>query len=468
MTYPSHTSLLDTVETSREGLSPQRAALWIGWAFGLVFALLIPPFQALTNMRTFIEASTFRRAISGRCAGKELGGYLPISLVKTAEGVSQDIPFHPDKKQDVRRVWQCLRLPMRAEDRMFVSYSSVAWYSPLMYLPQSAGIGLGRMIGLSPLGTLYLGRLANLLAWSVCVYWAIRLIPLMKWTLMLLAVMPMSLAQAASLSADATTNALAFLCFAAMLRLAMNESEPKLRTSSLAWMLPLGMAMSLVKPAYTPLLLLLALTPAKRFGSRWRWTATLLVFWSLCLLPGIAWWLSGNGLNDSYQAEGVNAKAQAAYMLGHPLESILRNFGALSMAFICSIVGKLGWFDTRLSRGFVFAYYGVLIAVTVLHGRRGPRIAGWQKLLIGGAAVLAWLSVFTLVYLTFTKVGNHNISGLQGRYMVPIMPLAMAMFHIPGVVKEDAWRPRPWMMTLWSVGSCLYIVYAIITRYYLV
>ena len=81
--------------------------------------------------------------------------------------------------------------------------SRVANYSPVGYLPQAAGIGIGRLFGASPLTSFYLARLANLLVAVTLLFFAIRLAPFGKQLYAFIALLPMTMFELASLSCDA-------------------------------------------------------------------------------------------------------------------------------------------------------------------------------------------------------------------------------------------------------------------------
>ena len=80
--------------------------------------------------------------------------------------------------------------------------SRVGSYGPVGYLPQAAGIGLGRLVGASPLACFYLARLANLVAAVTLLFFAIRLAPFGKQLFVLIALLPMTMFELASVSCD--------------------------------------------------------------------------------------------------------------------------------------------------------------------------------------------------------------------------------------------------------------------------
>ena len=110
--------------------------------------------------------------------------------------------------------------------------SRVASYGPVGYLPQAAGIGLGRLVGAPPLTCFYLARLANLLAAIALLFFAIRLAPFGKQLFVLLALLPMTMFELASVSCDALTISGAMF-FTALLLWA--SVRPTLRRSMSPW-----------------------------------------------------------------------------------------------------------------------------------------------------------------------------------------------------------------------------------------
>ena len=81
----------------------------------------------------------------------------------------------------------------------------MGFYGWVGYLPQAAGIGLGRLVGASPLVCFYLARLANLFAAVALLFFAIRLAPFGKQLFVLIALLPMTMFELASVSCDALT-----------------------------------------------------------------------------------------------------------------------------------------------------------------------------------------------------------------------------------------------------------------------
>jgi uncharacterized membrane protein len=443
----------------------RRGFLLIALMSGMVLVFMTPPFQAPDEPSHFYRAYQISEGTwkAQRVAGR-VGGVLPRSLAQTAEPIVAQVAFRYERKTTPGAILDLLHIPLNEQDRAFTDFPYIGWYSPVTYVPQAIGIRIGRVVQLSPVGLMYCGRVANLLFWVACMYACLRLLPVYHWTFFLLALMPMALFLAASLSADAVTTALTFLFVGTVLHHAAAGGS-RLRWRGMAWLAVLPMLVALAKGAYTPVLLLLLLIPAERFGSAWRRWGAICAIVLMSLAAAGLWGLTTRGFETALKA-GCSPRDQLMGMLHHPLDALLRNFHGLSMAYVCSIIGKLGWFDTRLSRAFVGAYAALLVVVSLNGGRQSLNLRPGHKWLMGAAVFLSWVGVNTLIYLMFTTVGDPKITGLQGRYLVPVTPLmALLLYRCRPILKYS-----PVLVGRVTVGasvlSCLYVVFAIVQRYY--
>ncbi|MCF0146536.1 MAG: DUF2142 domain-containing protein, partial [Eubacterium sp.] len=92
--------------------------------------------------------------------------------------------------------------------------------TPYQYLGGMFGISIGRLLGLGGMMTFLLGRILNLVIFILLTAFAIKKLPFGKMALFIVALMPMTLQQAASYSPDVTINGLVFVVVALSLHLA--------------------------------------------------------------------------------------------------------------------------------------------------------------------------------------------------------------------------------------------------------
>lgn len=451
---------------SRIFTAPQKAFVTIGLIFGILFLLITPPFQAADEYNHFYRSFQISEGkIIAERQQNQVGGFLPKSLVTTTQKVSVGIPFNPEGKQKPENIFSLFNLPLESNNRVFIAFPNTAVYSPIPYLPQIIGITLGKIIGLSPILLMYVGRICNLLVWLVLGYLAIKVTPIYKWTFFLLALTPMSLFQAASLSADAVTNGLAFLLIAVFLQVAL-ESKKVVTKNQIFIIFLLSVLLALAKQAYFPLVGLFLLIPVEKIGNRKKY---FLIFGLLFLISvhAIAAWSVFSKSTYTILVPDVAPGKQIHFILTHPFDLvgvILRTFFKDGIEYISQFIGKLGWLDTKLPPLFILSYLIMLVFVSLVH-RKDILISQRQKIIIWLTLILNVSLIATILYISWTPVGKEIILGLQGRYFIPIAPLVFLLlynnkFKIK-VINIDI------IIVLYSIFSASLTATILLKRYYL-
>jgi uncharacterized membrane protein len=330
----------------------------------------------------------------------------------------EDIRFHIERKQDLRSVMSLVGMRLDRDDRIFVHFPGSAKYTPVSYLPQAAGIALGRVVGGSPVVLSYFGRGANLFVWLLLTFLAVRATPVAKWLFVLLALTPMALFQAASLSADAMTNGLAFLFIAMCLKYSVQEPQTvRRREWAIVW--TLGAILSLAKFAYVTLLILWLLIPAREERAR---------YWLGCLLVGsgvlIAVYLWFAGQTD--QTLGRVAHAGLERLMGAPfstLEALGTQLFLNAPLYAEQLIGRLGWADTQLSDLHWISYLSTLLLVSVAGETGEGKLSASNKQVLLVALVAGCLLIAMLFASVSIETGTPIAYGIQGRYFLPLAPL---------------------------------------------
>jgi uncharacterized membrane protein len=454
----------ETSTKKRAHLTAPQIFLPLAWILGSLYILITPPFQVPDEYMHFYRAYQVSEGrLTAYRVNQEIGGYLPRGIVELGDHLPSGLQRDPNYHLHPSDIWNLRTIPLDPDDRKFAIFGAVSWHSPMNYFPQATGIAIGRLFNLSPLYLLYVGRAGNLICWSILAFFAIRLIPILDWTLLLLALMPMSLAQAASLSADATVNGVCFLFVAFAARCALTTAE-KMTPARTVILTILGAAVALAKTAYIPLTILFLLIPETKFTTRRRYWQFFALFILVCLATTIAWSLCTFG-TQSYIAPNVSPHLQAINILHHPIEMLHRDLGMLlSMPYLESIIGTLGWADIRLWWPVAMLYWVALFASLFIGGWPNIRLTARQRFLLATAAAGCWLLVFTLVYLTFTPVGARSINGLQGRYLIPATAPFLLMFYPrPAPRRLNA---APWI-TAFCAAFSLYALAILVRRFYI-
>jgi uncharacterized membrane protein len=451
-------------------IKPESVFIVLASVFGLLFLFVVPPSQVPDEMVHFYKAY---QVSEGRFLGKtqdELAGdNLPDSLRMFGRAlINQNLPFHPENKQSIPLLLAELSQPLNPGKQAFVDFRGALLYSPVPYLPQAFGIALGRLLSLPPIILFYIGRLFNLAVWIALIQLAIRWIPLHKWVLALLALTPMSVFLGASLSADASTNALAFLLIAIILKFSFVGDEP-LQNKDFALLFAVGILLSLSKQAYLFLGVLILLIPIERFGSLQRKLAISLLFVGLCTAATLGWtWLGRHLFISNMVESGVAPQAQLVYLMKHPyriFDVLSKTYYASFAFYLDSWIGVLGWVDTRLP-DYVYSIFKVLILViALLDVQIQYKLKIPQRLLIGATFLAGAGFVLATSYIFFTPLAKGRILGVQGRYFIPLMPLFLLLLY-----NRKLWLPKGIMAGAVTISALLGLAFAaqaLIVRYYI-
>jgi uncharacterized membrane protein len=364
---------------------------------------------------------------------------IPLSIEKLS------VAF-PPKLETQRRISSSdilavLHIPLSEAQQDRVRNEAANMYSCFPYLPEAVGIEAGRVFGAAPGVILYLGRLANLIAYLGVVYLALGQLPDFQIPLLSLALTPMALSQAASASWDGVAFSTAFFLCAYILRLAW---DPTIVTLQRRHYLVLGGAIVLAGLCKTDVWLapLLILIPVSKFGSSRRKWAVLLGVIALALLV-IAGWNYVNRANMALWIARINDWRQiqfsenAAFVYQHPvlfLQAVIRTLAARWPEFASEFVGKLGWLVVSLPEWVIWLYF-LLLGFVAMTGTAENRMKPGHRLVCLGVVAVAVISIFIGMwcaevppdYRNIVLHGAGHVPGVQGRYFIPFaFPLLLA------------------------------------------
>jgi uncharacterized membrane protein len=399
------------------------AFLAIGAVCGSAYALLVPPHEVPDENVHFVRAYGVSL---GSCIAREITP-VPSSMLSLGSG------SHP------------FSLATVSGTTTNVANSRADIYFCGPYLAPAVALAAARGLHLSPLHTFYLGRFANLAFYLALVCLALRLLPDFQLSLLCLALMPMTLHQAASYSADALTISSAFLLTAYCLHLSFH-AQALLRPAQLV-ILALLMAVSSLCKFNLWFALLILLIPAQRFGRPSRRWIALAAGVALCCLSAASWqWINRRNTELFEQArlrvQNVDVRVNAAYIAHHPapfLGKIVRTSIRDGANYFRMFVGVLGSLQVS-PPDYMFKGYALLLALSIFIASGRARLQIPQRALLLLISAASLLSVFSVLWVLETKPPLDSqmfVSGVQGRYFIPFAFLIQAALSIPRL------RPAP-------------------------
>lgn len=458
-----------------------------GLVFGISAAAITPPFQAPDEHNHFARAY---QVSEGQLISEKLiiskdthiipyeyvnltprqdqsvasGGNLPISIAIAFETASKGIEFYAERKHDLNNTLLLLNQPLNEHQKNFFHFANTAVYSPVPYLPQSIGVASGRIAGFSPLILMYLGRLTNLFVWLFVIYYAIKLSPVNKHILLLLALMPMPLFQASSLSADACINGFSFLLASIAFKMAYQTDE--LRKKDFFLLIVVSLIITLSKMAYIPLVGVALIIPFNRITNKRVNFFIISAGIFVCIIAGVSWIKVADSLYVPY-VPFSSSREQLNFILENPRYYLTVVFSILKtpgLHLVDQYIGRLGWLDTEFPVWFYALHVMAVIGVVVSEPKTTLTSGVVGKTIIALCILCSFLVVITTVYLYWTPVGLDKVA-VQGRYFIPLGPFIFLM-----LIDRFRMFTMPYRNTsifcfcLFSLGC---MVYQLIRRYYL-
>jgi len=451
--------------------APEKAFLSIGLWFGILFLLIIPPFQVPDEPNHFLHSY---QIAEGRFVAEKrdngTGGLIPKSLIDSVTPWN-DIPFHPEKKAEEQRFIQTFSISLQEKERVFWNFANTALYSPVPYLPQALGISLGKAFNLSPVILMYLGRLVNLLT-SVCLtFLALKITPIFKWVFFLLALTPMATFQRASLSADSFINSISILLIATILKYAYDKHKNKIGTIDILVLLILTALLSLSKQAYFLIPFLYFLIPPQKIGSPKKYLG---LSFLLVLTSAIAWiswsWIIKGIYVPLRPNDPVSVNEQAHFILSNPFKYafiIFKDFNLNAGEYLKQFIGVLGWLDTNLPSTLWLSYIAIVGFVALIDSRQDVIIDLKDKIKLSTVFLFSTVLIYTLVYLSWTPVGQEIVEGIQGRYFIPLANIIFLIAYNRKLHLDISSNRLNLLIVLYSLFALTVSLVVVINRYYI-
>jgi uncharacterized membrane protein len=377
--------------------------------------------------------------------------------------------MHSERKTSPQKIFSCLNIPLNSNVAVFSDFRNTVLYAPFSYLPQVGGIMIGKVFHLTPLTFFYLSRLITLLCSILLIFIAIKITPVLKWGLVMLALMPMSLFELASVSYDSLTISFSFLLTAIFLHFAFMER--KISSSDIFLFFGLSLLVSLSKLAYVPLIFLYFLIPVEKIGSLKKY---LFIFCLLCFLTlaitGL-WTYVAQEMYIPITGMGViNPHEQLIFILKHPFHVLItffRIFWESRSPTLRMFVGQLGYLEVRLPSSLPRYYFFVLL-FTAFFSCEQIKLSVIQRATLWFSFLTNLILLIALVYLSSVTVGADDIKGglLQGRYLIPFSYVFFLLFYHRFKSNVFLEKIKPIFLTIFSFATLCITVVVLIQRYY--
>ena len=315
--------------------------------------------------------------------------------------------------------------------------------TPLAYMPQALGFTLARILGLNSIALLYLGRFFNLLLFAAVGALTIKRLPFGKNVFFGVSILPMSLHLAASLSYDVVILAFTGYFTAVCLDLAY-----KAETVKVGDVIALAVVMAVMGPCkmvYGAIAGFCLLVPVRKFGNFGKWmlsaAAVLGSFLAAMAVVNLRTVAMYTQESDSYVAWAEEAGYSFAELIRQPVRVLQLFYNTVSWqgeSLYSGILGEsLGNRDPVLNTPYVIIL--VLTACLVLLALKKPGEEIFMKikdrLWIWFICLVIFGALMFSMLLAWTPKSSNMVQGVQGRYMLPLLPVFLFTLKNPKVVR---------------------------------
>lgn len=355
-------------------------------------------------------------------------------------------------------------------------------FGPLFWA-QAVGITVARLLGLGFVPMIIMGRLANLLLYTALVYMAVKIMPVHRNTLAVLALTPIPLQLAGSFTYDTLVIALCFLFTAVVFRCAYEKE--KITAKDVALLAVLAALIAPCKIVYITIIALCFIIPLDKFKNKKAAFAS----FGVILCCAAAMWLAVNAstiggmLADMrYLDEQVQIKTETAqniasesnvtaessaetvtdaevenseeteqvqydiytdiapngdnrnyfgvgYILRHipqtvklVLNTVQENGVLYIQQMFGGILGEVIVSPVEINWLYTMAVIIIVLMSTLKKQEEELRHTGVRKLW-GLLLAAAACGLFCFACITWTPINYTTVFGIQGRYFYPVLPL---------------------------------------------
>jgi len=415
----------------RTKVKPELIFVIFAGVIGFTYLFVIPPLSVPDEFSHIRTSYWYSNLIMGHPGNS-------IRVTDLDFGGFAGFHYHP-RLMNYRILYESFLEPSQAGGTYFQQRPSSE--PSYLYFISAFGITLARVLRLGTIPLLLMGSLFNLVFYIAVVYFAIKIIPFGKMIMFVVALLPMSIQQAASFSPDMMINALAFFFIAYILFLAYSKESVTIKDCILVIVL-----IALIAPTkggvYLPLFLLCFFIPKTKltylqkinvknkvlsyFSRNSFYFLVILVM--LASFAVFAYYRIEVASTQDRAGQGGLSTYTLSYILSNPFSFIIIIINTLvqgSTFYFESTIGSfMGHLSIPIRKILVYAYL-VLITITAIKPEKSLSLTRNDKLI----SIFIVLSSFGLtlvaMFLGWTPEGDEAIRGVQGRYFKPVIPLLL-------------------------------------------
>lgn len=445
-------------------LNPEYIFLILGLLFGLMIIYANPPFHSNDEDRHFYLAYEYSQGNLEPVVQKgKVGFNLPINLYNISVS-TQGKNYAAGQKVSRKQIDEQKLIPLE-EDKVIFYEATTTGIPPIAYLGPIIGISIGKGLDDNPISILWAGRTGGLIFYLVIVFFAIRMMPAHKLSMMLVALNPMAIYQASSITYDTPILAMTFLVIAYVLKLFFDNSTIDLK--DLGIIVAIALYMSFSKDGYILIPFVFLILPINRFKNKNYYYAMIAALILAYFIPDWTWGAFYKGLDLPPQKPLINdfvygGSQQIDFLTSDPvntLSNIIMNVITQGKEWIWGMLGRFGYSYTIMNKGLLTIYGLVLLIVALLENPGKLNFDNKQRYIILGIGIASMALITAGFYALASPVGSKVIFGLQGRYFIPAVPFLLLALSNNVIKKEQFLQYQNIIITGFLLLVLSYTVY---------
>ncbi len=437
-------------------LKPEIIAVSLILIFGIVFIFLIKPLQVPDESHQFLRAYELsdgqlfssKNTKKGCVLGggqishqkKQFQNFLPTSVVSFITQNRNNYNEHI-----------LLNSNLNPSKLTSVCSTQTELNSPIGYVPQVIAILILRIINAPPIIMDYFARLFILIAWTIIIYFAIKIIPVRKWTITAIALLPIAIQQSISISPDALTTSLTALLAAYIIR-SYYQNREKHFTKDLIIITILSSLATLSKPVAIATIVLIPFYFLNTVNKTQRKKIILLKIVAM-LIPLISY------LMWSFLMASHNISINETFILSYQKSQFFKSSqfnefklflrdakNYLLYGVYFSQFGSFEWFSKSFPH--VFDYLGIAgLTIILLVSYESKKtlniIKDKQTHLLNFGIFVSATGVFVAtlfsLFIIWTPINSMLIEGIQFRYFLPILMILATINNTKFLKSSSKW-----------------------------
>ena len=339
------------------------------------------------------------------------------------------------------------------------------YYSILSYWPQTLGLALGRIAGFSAIACSYMARLMIFAFYVWGCLNAIRMTPVGKSVFAMVSLFPMSLMNSSAISYDPLVLITTLNFSACIFALYKSPTSKKLLHQTMIWCFMVGATKGGGYLILLPLVFVLIDRANKKnslincAGIMTSGLFSVLLFDKILQIGKTLFQLGSEG----------DGKMAAMFALEHPVKylqmCLITYLGKANTLLFDMIGSNLAWLEYAIPP-FILAGLAVIAILYAIFDEDEITLNKKFKYTFAFIVLLIVMTTPAML-LSWTDKGSTTIAGLQGRYYLPALPIALLLItkfslHITDLVITDTEKIcliKNRFLYAFAVLSCLAVYY---------